>query len=75
MAVNLDFANDTLPYEAAINVADLITLSDAMEAFELGPNGGAWRVRARRHREEAAAPHAAPRPATLPQASCTAWST
>ncbi len=40
IAVNLDFANDDLPYECAVNVFDLISLSDAMEAFELGPNGG-----------------------------------
>jgi hypothetical protein len=38
--VNLDPANDLLPYQPAINVADLICLSDAMEEFDLGPNGG-----------------------------------
>ncbi|CAB3364447.1 Hypothetical predicted protein [Cloeon dipterum] len=38
--VNLDPANDTLPYEAAINITELITLDDAMNSFKLGPNGG-----------------------------------
>ncbi|KAI9146150.1 hypothetical protein BKA69DRAFT_1137205 [Paraphysoderma sedebokerense] len=38
--VNLDPANDVLPYDCAINVANLITLEDAMEAYGLGPNGG-----------------------------------
>ncbi len=41
IAVNLDFANDRLPYDCAVNVFDLISLSDVMEAYELGPNGGA----------------------------------
>ncbi len=39
--VNLDPANDALPYECAVNVFDLISLSDVMDAYELGPNGGA----------------------------------
>ncbi|CAG8633180.1 24715_t:CDS:2, partial [Racocetra persica] len=38
--VNLDPANDFLPYECAINMADLITLEEVMEEFKLGPNGG-----------------------------------
>ncbi|CAG8787965.1 11423_t:CDS:2, partial [Gigaspora rosea] len=38
--VNLDPANDFLPYECAINMADLITLEAVMEEFKLGPNGG-----------------------------------
>ncbi|RIA91308.1 hypothetical protein C1645_875527 [Glomus cerebriforme] len=38
--VNLDPANDFLPYPCAINIADLITLQDAMEELKLGPNGG-----------------------------------
>lgn len=41
VVVNLDFANDRLPYECAVNVIDLISLTDVMEAYELGPNGGA----------------------------------
>ncbi len=54
MVVNLDFANDALPYDAAVNVSDLINLTDVMEAFGLGPNGG-----------EPASLH----PVTLPRAS------
>jgi hypothetical protein len=38
--VNLDPANDQVPYECAINIHDLISLSDVMEEFGLGPNGG-----------------------------------
>lgn len=38
--VNLDFANDTLPYAAAVDVRDLVSLERVMEEFELGPNGG-----------------------------------
>eukprot|EP00123_Amoebidium_parasiticum_P022235 comp82925_c0_seq1/m.48422 comp82925_c0_seq1/g.48422 ORF comp82925_c0_seq1/g.48422 comp82925_c0_seq1/m.48422 type:complete len:294 (-) comp82925_c0_seq1:206-1087(-) len=38
--VNLDPANDFLPYEPAINLSELITLEDVMDKLELGPNGG-----------------------------------
>jgi GTPase SAR1 family protein len=38
--VNLDPANDSLPYPCAINISLLITLEDVMEKFGLGPNGG-----------------------------------
>uniref|UniRef100_A0A804U8C8 GPN-loop GTPase 2 n=1 Tax=Zea mays TaxID=4577 RepID=A0A804U8C8_MAIZE len=38
--VNLDPANDALPYECAINIEDLIKLSDVMSEHSLGPNGG-----------------------------------
>lgn len=38
--VNLDFANDKLPYQAAVDVRDLVSLERVMEEFELGPNGG-----------------------------------
>ncbi|CAM8945732.1 unnamed protein product [Rhodiola kirilowii] len=38
--VNLDPANDSLPYECAINIEDLIKLSDVMTEHSLGPNGG-----------------------------------
>ncbi|KAJ2848139.1 hypothetical protein IWW36_003476 [Coemansia brasiliensis] len=38
--VNLDPANENMPYTSAVNIEDLITLQDAMEAYELGPNGG-----------------------------------
>ncbi|KAK4486785.1 hypothetical protein RD792_006631 [Penstemon davidsonii] len=38
--INLDPANDNLPYECAINIEDLIKLSDVMAEHSLGPNGG-----------------------------------
>uniref|UniRef100_G3MRC4 GPN-loop GTPase 2 n=1 Tax=Amblyomma maculatum TaxID=34609 RepID=G3MRC4_AMBMU len=38
--VNLDPANDLLPYEAAVNISDLIELRDVMDSLKLGPNGG-----------------------------------
>jgi GTPase SAR1 family protein len=38
--VNLDPANDTLPYPCAIDIAELITLDDIMDEHALGPNGG-----------------------------------
>lgn len=39
--VNLDPANDGLPYVPDVDVADLVSLSDVAEAYQLGPNGGA----------------------------------
>ncbi|GIY69228.1 GPN-loop GTPase 2 [Caerostris darwini] len=38
--VNLDPANDFLPYEAAVNVSSLITIENVMQKYKLGPNGG-----------------------------------
>jgi hypothetical protein len=38
--VNLDPANDHLPYEPVIDIGELITLEDACAEFGLGPNGG-----------------------------------
>ncbi|KAI8618523.1 GPN-loop GTPase [Chytriomyces sp. MP71] len=38
--INLDPANEGLPYECAVDVAELITLQDVMHEFGLGPNGG-----------------------------------
>ncbi|KAG6494086.1 hypothetical protein ZIOFF_049105 [Zingiber officinale] len=40
VVVNLDPANDSLPYECAVNIEDLIKLSDVMVEHSLGPNGG-----------------------------------
>ena len=37
--VNLDPANEDLPYECDIDISELITLQDAMEKLNLGPNG------------------------------------
>ncbi|CAN6442106.1 unnamed protein product [Victoria cruziana] len=38
--INIDPANDALPYECAVNIEDLIKLSDVMSEHSLGPNGG-----------------------------------
>ncbi|KAM9255928.1 GPN-loop GTPase 2 [Cariama cristata] len=40
MVVNLDPANETMPYQCAVDIAELITLPDVMENLKLGPNGG-----------------------------------
>lgn len=37
--VNLDPANETIPYECAISIFSLITLQGVMETYGLGPNG------------------------------------
>lgn len=38
--INLDPANDGLPYTCNINIAELISLRDITETSDLGPNGG-----------------------------------
>ncbi|XP_073003418.1 GPN-loop GTPase QQT1 isoform X1 [Typha latifolia] len=38
--INLDPANDALPYECALNIEDLVKLNDVMAEHSLGPNGG-----------------------------------
>ncbi|KAH9029418.1 hypothetical protein EDB85DRAFT_1966861 [Lactarius pseudohatsudake] len=38
--VNLDPANDNIPYPCAVDIASLITLQDVMSEHGLGPNGG-----------------------------------
>ncbi|KAH0883408.1 hypothetical protein HID58_059504 [Brassica napus] len=38
--VNLDPANDALPYECAVNIEELIKLEVVMSECSLGPNGG-----------------------------------
>lgn len=38
--VNLDPANDNIPYACDIDISELITLEDVMENLHLGPNGG-----------------------------------
>ncbi|NWR65560.1 GPN2 GTPase, partial [Bucorvus abyssinicus] len=38
--VNLDPANEVMPYQCAVDIAELITLPDVMESLKLGPNGG-----------------------------------
>ncbi|KAJ3075477.1 hypothetical protein HDU98_007975 [Podochytrium sp. JEL0797] len=38
--INLDPANDGLPYKCDVDIAELITLEDVMNEYHLGPNGG-----------------------------------
>ena len=38
--VNLDPANDNMPFVPDVDISDVITLSDTMELLKLGPNGG-----------------------------------
>ena len=38
--INLDPANDALPYDCTIDLADLVSLEAVMETYGLGPNGG-----------------------------------
>ncbi|VDP23239.1 unnamed protein product [Echinostoma caproni] len=38
--INLDPANDSLPYTCSINLSDLIRLDEVMDYLGLGPNGG-----------------------------------
>lgn len=38
--VNLDPANDTIPYKCKVDISELITLEDVMDHLKLGPNGG-----------------------------------
>ncbi|KAJ3024360.1 GPN-loop GTPase 2 [Thoreauomyces humboldtii] len=38
--INLDPANEVLPYIPDVDISELITLEDTMEEFGLGPNGG-----------------------------------
>ncbi|KAI5956310.1 hypothetical protein KGF54_000785 [Candida jiufengensis] len=38
--INLDPANDRLPYPCELDIRDFIDLESIMEEFELGPNGG-----------------------------------
>ena len=38
--INLDPANDALPYEAAVDISDLVHLEAVMAELKLGPNGG-----------------------------------
>lgn len=38
--VNLDPANESLPYPCALDVKELVSMKRIMEEMELGPNGG-----------------------------------
>ena len=37
--VNLDPANEFVPYDCAVNVQDLVSVDNVMEEYGLGPNG------------------------------------
>lgn len=39
-AVNLDPANDNIPYQADVDVRELVDIEEVMAREELGPNGG-----------------------------------
>lgn len=38
--VNVDPANDHVPYDCAVDTRDLVDLNEVMERYQLGPNGG-----------------------------------
>lgn len=40
IVVNMDPANEGLPYSCAVDISELVTLDDVMEGLKLGPNGG-----------------------------------
>ncbi|XP_038567736.1 GPN-loop GTPase 2 [Micropterus salmoides] len=40
VVVNMDPANEGLPYSCAVDISQLVTLDDVMEGLKLGPNGG-----------------------------------
>lgn len=40
VVVNMDPANDGLPYTCAVDISELVTLDDVMDGLKLGPNGG-----------------------------------
>lgn len=39
ISINLDPANDILPFKADIDIRELITVEDVMDKLSLGPNG------------------------------------
>ena len=42
--INLDPANDSLPYDCAASITDLVSLTDVMDEHGLGPNGGLFYI-------------------------------
>ena len=56
--VNLDPANDALPYKAAVDISELITLENTLNDLELGPNGGKSDMKSS---------------SLMPKASCIVW--
>lgn len=39
VCINLDPANDTVPYKCDIDIRELISIEDVMSRLKLGPNG------------------------------------
>lgn len=40
VVVNLDPANDALPYDCAVDISELVSLAEVQDNLKLGPNGG-----------------------------------
>ncbi|KAM9783315.1 GPN-loop GTPase 2 [Neosynchiropus ocellatus] len=40
VVVNMDPANEGLPYKCEVDISELVTLDDVMDGLKLGPNGG-----------------------------------
>lgn len=40
VVVNMDPANEGLPYTCEVDISELVTLDDVMDGLKLGPNGG-----------------------------------
>lgn len=40
VVVNMDPANEEMPYPCAVDISELITLDEVMDSLKLGPNGG-----------------------------------
>lgn len=40
VVVNMDPANEGIPYSCAVDISELVTLDDVMGGLKLGPNGG-----------------------------------
>lgn len=38
--INMDPANDSLPYDCTVDISELVALSEVMDCLKLGPNGG-----------------------------------
>lgn len=64
--VNLDPANDVLPYTPDVDVSELVCLEEVMATLQLGPNGGGRRQAGR---QGAAAGGLAQQPTMRPAAA------
>lgn len=41
VVINLDPANESLPYDCDVDISELVSLAEVQENLKLGPNGGA----------------------------------